>query len=492
MDAHEILIEPEVRQDASGRQYRYAAIAAWTDDAARQRGDGIERVVNGQTVRAELFNDFKVYYNPTVTRIITRQGVVETEWRRVDGTWVVESAAILIDESAQRPRERWARETFVRDEIAMRGEVQGCIDRYLLRAKQKNYTGDRRGTTLNLQVGDGADDAYESDFGSGFNSSATQILANSSTSSFARINAGMRFVAAIPVGATIDAAVWIPNVTSTANDDVNVDLLFEDVDDAANFTDTADVTSRARTTASVQWSSDGIGAGEVSSPDISAPLQEVADRGGEGDLCGFADGRDNAAKSFACWSYNGDSAKAAKLDVDYTAGGPQQKTLTPATETDAAQALAVTKLVVLSPGGETDAAQTLSIRKRVTLTPAVETDAAVALAVKTLVTLSPATETDSAQSLSIGGAQQITLTPAVETDAAVGLSIRKLVTITPGLETDAAVALSFTAGAAGGADSWDDAENGKRTIRPVYEQPRAMEEDWFTEAGAALLLLDEL
>ena len=64
-------------------------------------------------------------------------------------------------------------------------------------------------------------------------------------------------------------------------------------------------------------------------------------------------------------------------------------------------------------------------------------------------------------------------------------------TLIPGLETDVAVALSFTGGAAGGADSWDDAD-GKRTIRPVYEQPRAMEEDWFTEAGAALLLLDEL
>lgn len=107
------------------------------------------------------------------------------------------------------------------------------------------------------------------------------------------------------------------------------------------------------------------------------------------------------------------------------------KNLTPATETDEAQALTFARGYSITPAGETDAAVSITYTQphRVTLTPATETDTAVGLSFTS-------------------GSHYVTLTPASEIDAAVAVSFTSGVhrkTITSANEIDQAVALSYTA-----------------------------------------------
>lgn len=149
------------------------------------------------------------------------------------------------------------------------------------------------------------------------------------------------------------------------------------------------------------------------------------------------------------------------------AGGGQKKTLTPATEADAAQPLsfqkpikktltpateaataiartATHKLPALTPATETGAAVALTQRKRATFVPAVEADAALAVGLGKLVDLEPATESDAAVAITFeqGGPQDFTLTPATEGDAAVAAGLLKRRTLTAATEAASAVALS--------------------------------------------------
>lgn len=135
--------------------------------------------------------------------------------------------------------------------------------------------------------------------------------------------------------------------------------------------------------------------------------------------------------------------------------------LTPATETDAAQALVVETRVTLPVAAETDTAsglaelrnlpiptetdtaQTVGVDKKVTLPVSTGTNAAQAVTAQKLVTLPVATETDAAQTLTTSVPfTAVDLTPATETDAAQVLTARKLVTLPVATETDSAVTLA--------------------------------------------------
>lgn len=117
-------------------------------------------------------------------------------------------------------------------------------------------------------------------------------------------------------------------------------------------------------------------------------------------------------------------------------------TLTPATETDAAQALSLQKFATVTPAVETDAAQALLFGKNASVTPATETDGAQGLSFYRAATITPATEVDGAQGLVF--AKNATLTPAVETNGAQALGYFKFVTLVPATEVDAAQALGLT------------------------------------------------
>ncbi len=180
--------------------------------------------------------------------------------------------------------------------------------------------------TVDEQVGAGADDAHENVDGTGFDATATFLKADSHTGGGSQQNnTGNRFASvAIGQGDTVDVATTDVYVRATTNDDANIDIYMEDVDDAANFTDTADVTSRATTAASTLWSADGLGVGFETSPSIVGAVQEVVDRGGWAtgqDMVCLLKGKSDLDKSFRFQSYEDTTTNAAKLHIEFTAGG---------------------------------------------------------------------------------------------------------------------------------------------------------------------------
>lgn len=181
-------------------------------------------------------------------------------------------------------------------------------------------------TTLNLQVAAGADDAYETADNTGFASNDAVVRIYSSSNAAVRRVGAFRFSSVtIPPGSTIIAAtlsVWGENVTL---DNPHCDLYCEDIDDSPDFATNADVIDRVRTTASVGWSVVGIGtSGYTAAPDIATLIQEVIDRVGWASanaLTVIGVGRTDIVRSLTVHSYDGDPAKAAKLDITYTEPG---------------------------------------------------------------------------------------------------------------------------------------------------------------------------
>ena len=179
--------------------------------------------------------------------------------------------------------------------------------------------------TVDEQVGAAVDDAFELGDDTGFSTSGSLRL-NANAVAGNRANCGTRFAGvAVPNAATIDTATWSVVALFSFNNNLRGDLHAENVDDAANFTDTADVNDRARTAASVLWAEDGLNdAAFNSSPEIKTLIQEVVNRGGWAtgqDMVILGIGRSDIAKVCFIEDYDSDTAEAAKLHIEYTAGG---------------------------------------------------------------------------------------------------------------------------------------------------------------------------
>ncbi len=180
-------------------------------------------------------------------------------------------------------------------------------------------------TTLDLTANS---DAHEDHNGANFSNSATIVNCNAhtSTANNRQYRGGFEFIltAGIPSGATIDAAYATIHANSTSVDDPNVNIRGEDTADAADFATNADVTSRTRTTASVQWTTTGIGTGAVNTPSIVSIIQELVDDNGGlasgASIVIFFDGRNDAISSFQVMSIEGAGTEAA-LHIEFTAGG---------------------------------------------------------------------------------------------------------------------------------------------------------------------------
>lgn len=86
---------------------------------------------------------------------------------------------------------------------------------------------------------------------------------------------------AIPQGRKIITAIVKIQATTTGDDDINVSLEAQDVDDAPSFATEAFVITRTpKTTATVDWIANSLGASYVNSPSIVTIIQEIVDRGG--------------------------------------------------------------------------------------------------------------------------------------------------------------------------------------------------------------------
>ncbi len=187
-------------------------------------------------------------------------------------------------------------------------------------------------TTIDEQVGAGADDAHEQHTGGGFTSTASFIKMDDDFGDAFRFISGSRFSSvAIGNADTIDVATMDVNVLGTSTDDASVNIHGEDVDAADDFSTTADVFSRTKTAASTEWTAASIGAGWNTSPGFISAVQEVVDRGGWASgnaMVIFLTGRDAIDNQpFRAKSYDGDTALAPKLHIEYTGVGGETRSL---------------------------------------------------------------------------------------------------------------------------------------------------------------------
>lgn len=275
----------------------------------RIRRDNLGRMLHasGEHVALEDVEDFLLL--PQTIKWQENQGLLLPPWMFPNYDGVLEG----LDP-------QWLRERY---SLSVQGQIDDNISRYLTGVEVRKLEGDHRGTTLDLQIAASADDAQEDDQDTGFNSTSTTIFLSSNIVDTSRGNGGLRFTGVTIKGTTIDVAYLSVFFFSTLHDSPSDDILGEDVDNAANFTDTADVTSRTRTTASVSWEATDLGTSEVNSPSIVVPVQELADRGsfGDGAAVFFIDGKESPSAFTFIDSYDGGSSSAAKLHIEYTTAG---------------------------------------------------------------------------------------------------------------------------------------------------------------------------
>jgi hypothetical protein len=179
-------------------------------------------------------------------------------------------------------------------------------------------------TTIDELVGSDDDDANEGGDGAQFSSTLYDVTSNTLTS--ARRNHGALFkTVAIGNADTIDIATLAMMVLNPAFNDVNADYHAEDVDSAVDFVTTADVNDRVRTTATAEWVEDDLSNSVFNtSPEFKALVQEVVDLPGWAtgqNICVLGIAKSDVNKNCSLNDYGSDTAKAAKLHVEFTAAG---------------------------------------------------------------------------------------------------------------------------------------------------------------------------
>ena len=185
-------------------------------------------------------------------------------------------------------------------------------------------------TTLNLQVSSDNDDAYEWEgdstvYGISTNTDTDDYMSSDATGGD-QDWAGFRFQnVTVPQGATINSAT----LTFTAKNSVNETsfrgrVYGDDVDDAPAWGASDSPKDVTTTTASTNWDPAAWVVDTEYGVTVTSIIQEIVNRGG------WASGQDlrlvvhpdaDSGGWVSCYDYNGSSAKATKLDIDYTVGG---------------------------------------------------------------------------------------------------------------------------------------------------------------------------
>ena len=222
---------------------------------------------------------------------------------------------------------QWQRETYL---LPLQPQVDDAVGRYLAVAESRLWTGDRRGTTLNLQVGASAGDAFQV---------GTTVAINGVSINVDDVDEwfGAHWTnATIAAGSTIDTAFYSPYINGSASDEPFHILKGEDSDSAAAYATTSDnINARPRTTASDSWDDTDLGTSGGfeqwgctttggAGVDLKAIIQEIVDR------AGWASGNNlalihtqislQATRDLQIDTYDSSSAKGAKLDITYTSG----------------------------------------------------------------------------------------------------------------------------------------------------------------------------
>lgn len=138
-------------------------------------------------------------------------------------------------------------------------------------------------TVIETRITAGADDGYVTEGTSGYNNNGANVSMGylNGVGGNTNRNAWLRFETYIPQGATIEAATltFLPDTTAASAAELRI--YGDDADDPAAPTDFADYGSKTETSAYVDWEPGTWTDGEAEqSPDISAVIQELVDRGG--------------------------------------------------------------------------------------------------------------------------------------------------------------------------------------------------------------------
>lgn len=221
---------------------------------------------------------------------------------------------------------QWERELFT---VPLIDSAKENIENYIERAVKNGYEGDRRGTTLNLQVGASTDDMYEQE------STGTVTNGNNLIAHQSRLSAGDRFWgghrwtdSSITQGDTIDDAVIQLNAYDTGRDTTRSSVYFENTAAPLTFTagGTSDITGRSKTTAFTTWNPTNTGTGFQIVPttgDLVTELQEIVDAVSPTAFVAIIQPTPNPNDVDGYYSrdFQFDSSLAGKLDIDFTAGG---------------------------------------------------------------------------------------------------------------------------------------------------------------------------
>ncbi len=178
--------------------------------------------------------------------------------------------------------------------------------------------------TLDMYVGGSDDDATENNDGTNFSASGATLYVYSGVVISQAKSSGFRFPnVAIGQGDTINnGTYWAPYIWTAAYD-MNADIHTHDVDNSDDFASTADVISRARGV-SFSWVEDDVGSGLQASPEAKTIIQERVDSGtwSSGNaITVLAIGKIDAYKAMQIASYDSGAQYAAKLHIEFTAGG---------------------------------------------------------------------------------------------------------------------------------------------------------------------------
>lgn len=261
------------------------------------------------------------------------RGVLDNgQWVTRSGRRVPKGTTILgrqIDDwPANDPRDPYLWEAFIPDRQAIaERNISAYWERKLQAADEGKPYPQHHRTTLNLEIGASADDAWEAQNGTLFTSTDTRFIAQAWSTTDSRLNGGGRFTnITVAVGSTINSCVLQLRAIATTEDDMRSDVYFNDVDDAADFSTEADVTSRTLTTATASWVALSQGTSYVSSPALATVLQEVVDRAGwasGADVVVLVRGKNatNNTGNFYAEGWDHAGTEAPLLDIDYTAPG---------------------------------------------------------------------------------------------------------------------------------------------------------------------------
>jgi len=216
----------------------------------------------------------------------------------------------LIDSSPE-PITRWLDWSYKNGQLELGLDFSGLTFPVLL-----------KNTTFEGGTAASADDAYVWELTHTPIINQTYSATSSSSSAASRYWAGMRWVVSITQSQTIGVA-WVKiELYDTSYDDANFDIHFEKVAAPAQFTTASgNIENRTRTTNSVSWVANSLGAGVHQSDSLVTPLQEVIDDFSATAIVVIFKPKTDVAKTIRAyaWDYD-DNAHGAILHVEYSAG----------------------------------------------------------------------------------------------------------------------------------------------------------------------------